>query len=272
MTSVEYWEQLWNAADPAWGYDPPQMAKMAPGFCDYLPGRMWQLSMIGHPEVDRLMELGGQRFGYVYCVTGCARCRACVPARIRVGDFRFSKSQRRTLRHNVDLAVTVEPVGFSEEKFRLLADFVAAKFGKRTDHLRSEAEQTDYYLSFHLHHPAHTREIHYREGGRLLGVSIVDFGQRGLYSHYFFYDLAHTRRRLGITSFLREIAWCQQLGFPYLYIGFLNEKTPALSYKAQFENLEVLRPEVGWVPYRPGGGDPAWAESAGSGTLPETIT
>lgn len=268
---MEYWEQLWDAADPAWRDDPPEMVKMAPGFCDYLPGRMWQLSMIRHPRVDRLMELGGQRFGYVYCVTGCARCHACVPARIRVGDFRFSKSQRRTLRQNADLAVSVEPVSFSREKYGILTDFVAQKFGKRTDHLRSEDDQIDYYLSFHLHHPAHTREIQYRHEGRLLGVSIVDFGERGLYSHYFFYDLAEVRRRMGIYSFLREIDWCRQLGMPYLYIGFLNEQTAALSYKAQFENLEVLLPEVGWVPYQPTrrsgaeGGAPGGAESAGGG-------
>ena len=82
-------------------------------------------------------------------------------------------------------------------------------------------------------------------------MSIVDFGYSGIYSHYFFYNLDDSARRLGILSFLQEILWCQQLGLPHLYIGFLNEETKALSYKSQFANLEVLRPEVGWSPYRP---------------------
>lgn len=247
---MEYWEELWDAADPSWRDDPPEMIRMQPGFCDYLPGRMWQLTMIRHPRVDRLMQLGGQRFGYVYCVTGCARCRACVPARIRVEDFRFTKSQRRTLRQNSDLNIAVEPVAYSDEKFQLLIAFVEQKFGKRSDRLRTEQDRVDYYLSFHLHHPSHTREVQYRDGDRLVGVSIVDFGEQGLYSHYFFYELQEQKRRLGIYSFLREIEWCQRLGVPHLYIGFLNEKTPALSYKAQFANLEVLRPGEGWVRYR----------------------
>jgi arginine-tRNA-protein transferase len=247
---VEYWEELWNVADPLWRDDPPETIRMQPGFCDYLPGRMWTLTMIRHPSVDRLMLLGGQRFGYAYCVTNCARCRACVPARIRVGDFEFTRSQRRTLRGNEDLAVSVEPVGYSQEKFDLLRTFVETKFGKRTDRLQTEQDRIDYYLSFHLHHPAHTREIQYRKEGKLVGVSIVDFGQVGLYSHYFFYDLQERKRRLGIYSFLREIAWCRELGRSHLYIGFLNEKTPALSYKGQFANLELLRPHLGWSPAR----------------------
>ena len=247
---VEYWEELWDAADPNWRDDPPEIIRMQPGFCDYLAGRMWQLNMIRHPKVDRLMLLGGQRFGYVYCVTTCARCRACVPARIRVDGFEFTRSQRRTLRYNRDLSISVEPVSFSQEKFDLLIAFVEQKFGKRTDRLRTEEDRIQYYLSFHLHHPAHTREVQYRDGDRLVGVSIMDFGERGLYSHYFFYDLQQCKRRLGIYSFLKEIAWCQQLGLPHLYIGFLNEKTKALSYKGQFANLEVLLPKEGWVPYR----------------------
>lgn len=248
---VEYWEELWDAADPNWRDDAPEIIRLQPGFCDYLSGRKWQLNMIRHPRVDRLMLLGGQRFGYAYCVTACARCRACAPARIRVDTFRFTRSQRRTLRSNEDLLISVQPVEYTPEKFHLLAKFVETKFGKRTDQLRTEEDRIHYYLSFHLHHPAHSREIQYRENGRLIGVSIVDFGETGLYSHYFFYDLAERKRRLGIYSFLREIGWCQQLGRPYLYIGFLNEKTPALSYKSQFANLEVLRPQLGWAPYEP---------------------
>lgn len=247
---AEYWQQMWDAADPNWRDNPPQMVRMQPDFCDYLAGRMWQLNAITHPSVDRLMLLGGQRFGYAYCVPGCPRCRACVPARIKVEEFSFTRSQRRTLRHNRDLEISVEPVAYSPEKYELLTTFVRAKFAKSTDHLRSEADRVSYYLSFHLHHPAHTREIQYRLGGRLLGVSIVDFGQRGLYSHYFFYDLSEIKRRLGIYSFLKEIDWCRQLGMAHLYIGFLNEKTAALSYKAQFAQLEVLRPCHGWVAYR----------------------
>lgn len=249
--AVEYWEELWRAVDPHWEADPPKRIRLEPGFCDYLTGRIWQLNAIWHPSVDRLMELGGQRFGHTYCVTACPRCRACQPARIRVDQVVWTRSQRRTLGRNADLRLALEPVRYTPEKYDLLARFVQAKFGKSTAHLQTEAQREEYYLSFHLHHPVLSREVQYYEGDRLLGVSIVDLGQVGLYSHYFFYDLSQTRRRLGIYSFLREIAWCQQLGYPYLYIGFLNEKTAALRYKAQFAGLEVLRPELGWVRYEP---------------------
>ncbi len=248
---MQYWEELWDAADQDWREDEPERIPLVPSFCDYLPEKLWSLQMIRHPEVDRLMLLGGQRFGYAYCVTACPSCRACIPARIAVQGFPFSKSQRRTLRRNNDLELRIEPVSYSPEKYQLLVGFVGTKFEDRTKHFRTELERVEYYLRFHLHHPDHTREVQYWDNGQLLGVSIIDVGQQGLYSHYFFYDLSERRRRLGIYSFLREIDMCQQLGFRHLYIGFINEKTAALNYKAQFANLEVLVPELGWVPYNP---------------------
>lgn len=247
--SMEYWEELWDAADPDWRSDPPEQIPLMPNFCDYLPDRLWNLKMLRHSQVDRMMELGAQRFGYAYCVTACPTCRACVPARIAVDGFSFSKSQRRTLRRNEDLQLRIEPVTYTPEKYRLLVNFVGTKFEDRTRHFQTEQERLQYYLRFHLHHPEHSREIQYWEEDRMLGVSIVDVGIQGLYSHYFFYDLRERRRRLGIYSFLREIQMCQLLGYPYLYIGFINEKTKALEYKSQFANLQVLVPERGWVPY-----------------------
>lgn len=245
-----YFEELWDAACPHWRSDPPKIIGLEPERCSYLTDRFWNLKMIAHQEIDRLMLLGGQRFGYAYCVTDCVGCRACVPARIKVAGFPFSRSQRRTLRKNSDLKVSVERVSYTPEKYRLLRSFVATKFDSRADWVVSELDRYRYYMTFHMYNPAHSREVHYREGDRLLGVSIVDLGARGIYSHYFFYDLEAGRRRLGIYSFLREILWCQELGFPYLYIGFLNELTPALSYKSQFSQLEVLRPKLGWISYR----------------------
>lgn len=247
---MEYWEELWDAADPNWQRDPPEIIPFLPSPCDYLPEKVSIAKMLRHPRVDRMMELGAQRFGYAYCVTACPSCRACIPARIAVDGFPFSRSQRRTLRRNADLRLKLSPVRYTPEKYRLLVDFVGTKFEDRTQHFQTEQERIQYYLRFHLHHPQHSREVQYWDTERLLGVSIIDVGRQNLYSHYFFYDLKERRRRLGIYSFLREIQLCQQLGFQHLYIGFLNHQSKALSYKSQFANLEVLLPGEGWVPYR----------------------
>lgn len=247
---MEYWEQLWDAADPNWRGDPPEQIPLMPNFCDYLPDKLWNLKMLRHPQVDRMMELGAQRFGYAFCVTACPTCRACVPARIAVDGFPWSKSERRTLRRNEDLQLRIENVSYTPEKYKMLVKFVGTKFEDRTRFFKTEEERVDYYMRFHLHHPDHSREVQYWEGDRLLGVSIVDVGSYSLYSHYFFYDLRERRRRLGIYSFLREVQTCQLLGFPYLYVGFINNRTKALQYKSQFSNLEVLVPELGWVPYK----------------------
>ncbi len=125
---------------------------------------------------------------------------------------------------------------------------MVSKFGTRTEQLVTPRQRQLYYESWLIHHPNRTQELTYWLGDRLLAVSTVDVGELGIYSHYLYYDLTVPKRRLGIYTFLREVQWCSELGFNYLYIGFSNPKAKTMRYKDQFSGLQVLLPELGWVP------------------------
>lgn len=246
---MEHLAKMWDAAEPGWRKHPPLMFPVPPGRCSYLDGRTWNLRQLFDPDIDRLMKLGGQRFGNIFCVPVCQGCRACRPARIDVERFKLSRSQRRTLNRNKDLRLELAPVSWELDKFQLFADFVSYKFNSAVAHLVTEEQKRHFYSDWILYHPNHTLEFRYYAGDRLLGVGAVDLGESGAYSHYFFYDLGLPRRRLGIYSFLREVEWCRSSGRSYLYIGFLNLDSPSMRYKRHFSGLEVLLPESGWSTY-----------------------
>lgn len=207
-----------------------------------------------HDEnVDRLMELGGGRFGSIYCLPVCRGCRACHPARIEVEQFKYTRSMRRTRNRNKDLVRKVGPVELTAEKFELFETFVTTQFGTKTDHIDSDIGRARFYESWHLSQMGCTREVTYWLEDRLVAVSTIDLGEGGIYSHYCYYDLTLRRRRLGIYTFLQEIEMCRERSFPYLYIGFMNMQSKKLRYKEQFTGLEILLPQEGWVPFEDSG-------------------
>ena len=240
---------MWNAVEPDWREHPPLSCQLPEHPCNFLPGRNWSLLAIQDPSVDRLMHLGGGRFGPIYCLPLCASCRACHPARIDVERFKLSRSMRRTRNRNQGLVQRVAPISLTRDKFVLFETFVTTQFGTKTEHLLSPEDRRHFYYSWHMNHPDCTREISYWDGHRLLAVSTVDIGSSGIYSHYCYYDLTVPKRRLGVFTFLQEIEMCRQRGWSHLYIGFMNRRSPKLRYKEQFNALELLLPDHGWTPF-----------------------
>src|SRR5262245_37524915 len=102
------------------------LATMPEHECVYLPGRMAQMRAF---MADRLppelyhefMDAGFRRSGRFVYQPACRGCRQCVPLRIAVDQFFPSKSQRRSLRRNQDLGITIGEPRPSEEKHQLYA-------------------------------------------------------------------------------------------------------------------------------------------------------
>ena len=240
---------LWDAAEPDWRENPPLTARLPKHPCNFLPPQEWSLLALHDESVDRLMHLGGGRFGPIYCLPACQQCRACHPSRIDLSRFKLSRSMRRTRNRNKDLVQKVDHVHLTREKFVLFEKFINARFGTKTDHLATPQERRNFYDSWHQTQLDCTREVTYWKDDKLMAVTTIDIGERGIYSHYCYYDLTARRRRLGVYTFLKEIEMCQERGWPYLYIGFINMKSPKLRYKEQFSGLEVLVPRTGWTPF-----------------------
>ncbi len=240
--------------------------------CGYFPRRLsllecYQLCPEGTPSAvqrrcfDAALEHGFQWDGAWLYRTNCQGCSQCIPIRIDVSHFSFSKSQRRLLRKNADIS-TVMRRGrtrlSSLEKVKLLSLYER----------RHRTEEEDLSVmtrvlegmnglwdgwggrAFSEKCFAGTRNLDYYIDGSLAGVSVLQFGKNAVYSQYFYYDTSPQvmRRSLGTFSILNEIAYCQKHKIRYYYLGYFVTDCQKMAYKANFVPYQLLQ-EGKWLEY-----------------------
>jgi len=223
-----------------------------PHACGYYAERTAQNLVIdpGSPQLSQLYELGllrGYRRagGHVY-VPHCPGCRACVACRIPVDVFVADRAQRRCLKRNADVVVSIMPAGYSEERFELYRRYLQ---WRHPDGGMDDAQTEDF--SRFLHTPwSPTRFVEFRQGRRLIAVAVTDFCEAGLSAVYTFYDPAESARGLGTYAILRQIELTRQEDRNHLYLGFWIAGHPKMDYKRRFRPIEVLR-KGAWQPLTP---------------------
>jgi len=214
--------------------------------CPYLPDRNAQEEIFFAtrfpPELYHdFMDQGFRRSGCLFYRPVCEECRECRAIRVSTTGFLPSKSQRRVLRKNQDLAITAQSPKFTMEKLRIFSDYTEFQ------HHRDPGDSQEEFLHSLYISPTMTLEFEYRLAGRLVAVSITDLCSRSLSSVYAYYDPDFCARSLGTLSALRETLFCQENNIPYYYIGFYIRDCPSMSYKARFRPYEILSPEYRWV-------------------------
>jgi arginyl-tRNA--protein-N-Asp/Glu arginylyltransferase len=213
--------------------------------CGYYPERIAR-DLVLDPRDPALsdayagaLEQGFRRSGgYVYRPR-CPACRACVPVRLRVHDFRPDRSQRRCLRDNADIEIRMVPALRTDENFGLFRRYLEARHagGGMSD---TDEEEFDQFVASEW---SPTRFIQMRRGGRLLGVAVTDVLPDALSAVYTFFDPGE--RGLGTLAILRQIEFAQRNGHEYLYLGYWIENHPKMDYKARFRPLQSLG-GAGW--------------------------
>jgi arginine-tRNA-protein transferase len=181
---------------------------------------------------------GYRRLGRALYRTICPCCKACIPLRLPTAEFRMTKSLRRTRRVNQDISLTVTPPGaLTPEEIDLFRKYLVTK---HTDPERQQIQDMAGQLGIIHYGYAYSFQMRYYLQHRLAGVGIVDLGFDAVSSHYFYYDTALLRRRLGIYSILQEIDLACLLGKKYYYLGFYIQGVKKMSYKAAFVPHELL--------------------------------
>jgi len=218
--------------------------------CAYLPGLTarvegFQVDRIDPELYHALMDRGFRRSGCLVFRPVCPACRECVPLRVPVEVFRPTRSQRRVLRRNRDLRVTVGAPKLTDRKHRMYAAYLDDQHDGTMS--RSRRALSDFLYDS----PVNTLEFCYRLKNRLVAVSIADRSRAALSSVYVFFDPRFRRRSLGTFSALWEIDFCRRAGTAFYYLGYYVAGSARMNYKARFRPCEILDPSRGWVPPAP---------------------
>jgi arginine-tRNA-protein transferase len=248
----------------------PQFYVTAPQPCPYLAGRMERKLFTAlqgeHAEAlnDTLSKQGFRRSQNVLYRPACADCAACLSARIRVADFAPSKSQKRTLKRNAQLARQATSPWATEEQYALfrryldsrhadggMADMDIFEFAAMIEETPVRSRVVEYKL------PGLAARLSEEAGpGRdphldsdLAAVCLTDVLDDGLSMVYSFYEPTLAKKSLGTYIILWLIERAKQRGLRNVYLGFWVAECGKMAYKAHFNPLEAYTPE-GWRPLR----------------------
>jgi len=226
----------------------PQFYVTAPQPCPYLAGRMerklftaLQGDQAGELN-DTLSKQGFRRSQNVLYRPSCAECSACLSARIRVADFKPTKSQRRTLNRNADLMRRTRAPWATEEQYELFRTYLDSR---HADGGMADMDVFEFAAMIE-ETPIRTRVIEYSTPAEapgaprnLTAVCLTDVLDDGLSMVYSFFDPDQHAASLGTYVILDHIRLAREAGLPYVYLGYWVPGSPKMDYKARFSALEV---------------------------------
>jgi leucyl-tRNA---protein transferase len=225
----------------------------APSPCPYLPGReerkvFAHLPMLDGAMVNDTLTQGGfRRSQNIAYRPACENCAACVSARLPVGNYVFSRSERRVLARNEHLTRHVVEAEATREQFDVLRGYLGSRHpgGGMADMTWPD------YVAMVEDTAVRTHMVEYRvrssDGGpgQLAACALVDLLADGLSLVYSFFDQEFARNSPGSFVIFDHVREARRLRLPYLYLGYWVRGSEKMDYKARFSPLEILQP-AGW--------------------------
>lgn len=212
----------------------------SPLACPYLEGEVERrivTELVGH-DANRLhnaLSKGGFRRSHFMAYSpACPNCSACIPVRVPVAKFKFSKSWRRLEnRFSYLVDTNCSPIA-TQEQFLL---FEAYQKGRHFDGDMASMDFFD-YRSMVEETPVDTVVVEFRDEGKLVSSLLMDVLDDGLSAVYSFFHNDKKYQGLGNFMVLWSIRQAIQKGLPYVYLGYLIKDCRKMSYKERYAPLE----------------------------------
>ncbi len=206
-----------------------------------------QYAFLDHVEpeqMDRLLAQGWRHFGnyfFRYSVTiHDERIYTVIPLRIRLADFRLSRSQKRVVSKNRDARVEIRESGIDRTRIDL--------FNRHRS--RFSDNVPDSIFGFLSEEPAtvpcRNVEIGVYLDDRLIAANYLDLGLTASSAVYSIFDPDESSRSPGIFLILEGIRHSIDLGLRYYYLGYAYREPYLYDYKKRFFALEAYDWDVGW--------------------------
>lgn len=249
----------------------PRFFVTSPAPCPYIPGRSERkvFTELRGPHADALNDalgrIGFRRSQTVAYRPSCIECSACVSVRVVAREFQPSATQRKNLRRNSDIVVSLCRPWSTAEQFELLQRYLGMRHPGGGMASMDEVDFADMVE----HTPVTSYIVEYREPsadgvtpGRLIGACLTDRQADGLSMIYSFYDPDHEARAgLGNFIILDHIRRAAESSLPYVYLGYWVDGSPRMQYKVRFRPMERLT-RHGWERISDGDHDRLIAQAA----------
>lgn len=218
--------------------------------CSYLPDHIARSQvatpahLVDSTAYSELINAGFRRSGLFTYRPQCGNCHECIPVRVLVNEFKPNRTQRRVIKRNANLTVSVRKPHFDQAHFELYQRYQTVRHsGGGMDH-----DDRDQYTHFLVASQVDTYLLIFHEGTKVQMVSVVDRVADGFSSVYTFFNPDEPARSLGVFNVLWQIDLAQQFHLPYLYLGYWIADSRKMAYKQQYKPLQGLI-DANWRTY-----------------------
>ncbi|PLY06290.1 MAG: arginyltransferase [Arcobacter sp.] len=194
-------------------------------------------------DYQNMLEHGWRRFGKMHFVPECKGCTKCISMRIDVKNYKFSRSEKRVFKKNLDIKLYIQAPTLTLDHLRLY-DKYHYHMSQKKDWNYSPIEPSEYDRSYVQGKDEFTKEFLYVKDKKLVGVALVDMLPNSISSIYCFYDHDFEDLSIGKFSILAQIKIAKELNIPYIYLGYWIKDHFSMGYKEAYTPFEILKNRV----------------------------
>ena len=210
--------------------------------CSYLEDKQ-AITLFADPDYPKdktiyslLANNGFRRSGEHVYQPHCKSCQACVAVRVPVDKFSPNRSQRRNIKLNQDLDVSIMPAVFNQKHYELFEQYISTR---HKDGGMDDFDEKS-YQSFLFSSWAETELMEFYLQDELIAVAVMDLLDDGLSAVYSFFTPEHAKRSLGKFAILSQIKLAKERGLQYLYLGYWIEACQKMRYKDEYQPLQYF--------------------------------
>ena len=216
--------------------------------CSYIDDKEAQPAFV-HPLFEmttgiysELIAQGFRRSGDGVYSPHCSQCSACIPVRLKATEFIPSRSQKRCLQKNSNTQVIIKSAEFEQAHFDMYLRYQAARHRDGSMFQSSEED----YVRFLKGSWCDTHFVEFSINGELAAIAVVDQLNNALSAVYTFFEPKFSSYSLGVYAVLWQIEQAKQANKEFLYLGFWIKQCKKMSYKSDYQPLQILRDKQ-WI-------------------------